>query len=281
MSVLPATSINAASAFSLITHDLHIHTGLSACCSAKDEQQPEKILQRAAEMGLKTVGFSDHLWVNPEITPCGWYLPQGAGQIIRLREMLANQPDYGVRISVGCEADMNAPGCFGLTRDFAATLDHVLLSCSHFHMKGFVQQPEDESSHSVGRHLLAFFRSGVISGLPTSIAHPFIPFGRIDRFSEIIATLPDEELLDAFGLAAENNVALEITTVFLPKTDPETEQLRWSMETPARLLSLAKKAGCRFTLGTDAHNAAGQRHIFDLAPLLQAANLGKQDIMPV
>ena len=272
---------DAVSARALITHDLHIHTGLSACCEAKDEQQPGKILQRAAEMGLNTVGFSDHIWVNPLIRPCGWYEPQGAGQIASLREMLAEQPNFGVRASIGCEADMTAPGNFGMTRDFADTLDHVLLSCSHFHMKGFVQQPEDESSRSVGRHLLAFLRSGVTSGLPTSIAHPLVPFGRIDRFSEIIAMLPDEELLEAFGLAAENRVALEITTVYLPKADPATGQTKWSLETPLRILTLAKKAGCRFTFGTDAHSAAGQSCIFDLAPLLQAAKLEKQDILPL
>lgn len=264
----------------LINHDLHIHTYLSACCAAKEEQQAAKIVKLAEEMGLETIGLSDHVWVNPAIDPIDWYKPQNEAHIKKIRENLAALPPSRVRVSVGCEGDTIAPGKFGLTPEFVATLDHVLLSCSHFHMKGFVEQPVDNTSGSVGRHLLKMFRSAVASGLPTAIAHPFFPFGSVPQFAAIIDSISDAEFIDAFGLAAQHGVAIEITTVFLPpenKGAPDAPQ--WTLDTPTRFLSLAKQAGCRFTLGTDAHSADGQRKLPKLEPLLQAIGITQGDIL--
>lgn len=259
----------------LINHDLHIHTYLSACCAAKAEMQPGLILRRAEEMGLATVGFSDHVWVNPAIAPMDWYKPQDASQIQRLRQDLAALPPSPVRVSVGVEADTVAPGRFGLTPEFAATLDHVLLACSHFHMKGFVEQPAENTPASVGRHLVKFFRSAVTSGLPTAIAHPFLPCGFMPQFAAAIAAITDAAFTDAFGLAAEHHVALEITAAFLPPAEAPA----WTLDTPARFLDLARRAGCRFTFGSDAHSAAYQRRLPQLAELIRLANITPQDVL--
>ena len=61
----------------MIDHDMHIHTYLSSCCGDKENQRPAKIIALAAEMGLKTIGFADHIWENPNIEPSDWYRPQG------------------------------------------------------------------------------------------------------------------------------------------------------------------------------------------------------------
>lgn len=261
------------------TYDLHVHTYLSACCSARDEQQPAAILARAHAMGLAAIGFSDHIWANPAIEPCDWYRPQNGPHVQRLRDDLAAVADSPVRALVGCEADTIAPGRFGLIPEFAAPFDHVLLSCSHFHMKGFVEQPADDTPAAVGRHLLKFFRSAVQSGLPTAIAHPFLPFGFTTQFEAAIASISDEEFADAFGLAARAGVALEITTSFLPP-DPPSAPGGWRLETPARFLRLAREAGCRFTFGSDAHNAAQQQRLPHLAPLIAEAGITLTDILP-
>jgi histidinol phosphatase-like PHP family hydrolase len=263
-----------------INHDLHIHTYLSACCAAKEEQQAGNIIKRAEEMGLTAIGLSDHIWVNPAIEPTGWYKPQNETHIAKIRQDLAELPPSPVKVSVGCEAETIAPGKFGLTPEFAATLDHVLLSCSHFHMKGFVEQPADDSPASVGRNLLKFFRSGVTSGLPTSIAHPFVPFGFWAQFAGAIASISDDEFIEAFGLAATHKVAIEITMAFLPATPtPEKPNPLWTLDTPVRLLALARQAGCRFTFGTDAHDAAGQKHLPALSELIKLAGITDANIL--
>ena len=258
-----------------ITHDLHVHTYLSACCRDKEGMTVTNVLAAAEASGLRTVGFSDHLWMNAAVPPSSWYRPQDATQIRRLRNDLAALGPSPVRVSVGCEADMRAPGQFSITPEFAAGLDHVLLACSHFHMKDFIEQPADTSPRAVAEHLVAFFVSGVQSGLATSIAHPFLPIGDTARLDAILGSLSDGELTDALGVAAECRVALEITIGFLPKAGPAPT---FSLETPLRLLTLAKAAGCRFTFGSDAHDLTTLDHLAELQPLGDHLGLTDADL---
>jgi len=258
-----------------IDHDSHVHTYLSACCKEKETHRPAAILSRAETMGVKTIGFADHLWVNPDLTPSDWYRPQDESQIARLRADLS-LISTNVRVLVGCETEMIAPGKFGITPEFAESLDFVLLPCSHFHMTTFVAQPEGNTPRDLADHMLAFFRSGVTSGLPTSIAHPFVPLGRLDQLDDAVGTISDAEFLDAFGLAAEQGVALEVTVSYLP-AEPGSP---FSMETPVRFLSLARQAGCKFTFGTDAHSAEVQTRLPELVRITDAVGITEADICP-
>ena len=257
-------------------HDLHVHTYLSACCHEKERQTPSAILSLAEDMGVNTIGFTDHVWVNPELPPSDWYRPQDESQISKLRADLA-AVSTRIRFLVGCEADMIAPGEYGITPQFAEELDFVLLACSHFHMRGFVAQPEGKTPRHLAEHMLKFFRSGVSSGLATSIAHPFFPCGHLDTYDEAIGSISDQELMDVFGVAAEHGVALEITTSFLP-SQPDRA---FSLETPVRFLSIAKQAGCRFTLGTDAHSPESQKRLPELVALTKPIGLTEEDILPM
>lgn len=259
-----------------IPHDLHVHTYLSDCCGDREHQRPAAILKLAEEMGVGTIGFADHVWVNPDLEPSDWYRPQDETQIERLRADLA-QFTSSVRPLVGCEAEMLGPGRIGLTPEFARTLDYVLLSCSHLHMAGFVDQPASEAPVDIAKHLLNFFRAGVTSGIPTSIAHPFLPLGRIQHLDAIVASVPDEEFLDAFGLAAGHGVALEVTVGFVAAPTGG----RFSEETPVRFLSLAKKAGCKFTFGSDAHDPEGQKQLPKLERLVEAVGITEEDVLRV
>ena len=259
-----------------LDHDLHVHTYLSACCQDKEGQRPAAILVLAEEMGLRTLGFTDHVWANPNIPPSGFYRPQDERQISQLRADLATV-STGIRVLVGCEAEMIAPGQFGITPQFAEELDFVLLACSHFHMKDFVAQPKSNAPGDLAKHMLNFFRSGISSGLATSIAHPLLPLSYLGQFDGAIDAISDAEFLDVFGVAAEHGVALEITTGFLP-SHPEKA---FSVETPIRFLSLAKRAGCKFTLGTDSHSPEAQKRLPELAVLTKAVGVTEEDILPI
>lgn len=265
----------------LIDHDLHVHTYLSDCCGDKANHRPAKILAVAEDMGLCTLGFADHVWANPDIEPSGWYRPQDESQVLRLREDLASV-STGVRVLVGCEADMTAPGKFGITPEFAETLDFVLLACSHFHMRGFVEQPASDTPRDVAAHTMKFFVSAVESGLATAIPHPFMPGGYQSRFDDVVAAISGPEFLDAFGRAAEKGVAIEITTSFLPPEPEHPEQsAAWSIETPMRFLELAKRAGCRFTFATDAHNLAALEGLRKLDLFVDALGLTEENVLPL
>ncbi len=266
----------------MIDHDLHIHTYLSSCCHEKATQRPRQILAAAEKMGLKTVGFLDHMWQNPNIKPSDWYQPQGKEQITFLRKDLESVTSP-VNILIGCEADTIAPGKFTITREFAESLDYVGLSCSHFHMTEIVQQPKDKSPRALGEHLLTFFISAATSGLATVIVHPFYPMGSEELYDDAIASLSDAQLIDAFSTAAEQNVALEITTAFLPpvKEVKGKSTTVWSLETPLRFLSLAKDAGCKFTFGSDAHSLESMTQLMKLEVFRNQLNLSGEDIAQI
>ena len=257
-----------------LNHDLHVHTYLSACCHDRQGQTPAAILARAEEMGVATIGFADHVWMNPDVEPNDWYRPQDARQIEQLREDLRHVSTT-TRILVGCEADTAAPGRFSITPEFAAQLDFVLLSCSHFHIENLVAQPRSHDPRDVAEHLLTFFRSAVSSGLATSIPHPFMPLGYMEQFDATIAAISDAEFLEVFAVAREHGVALEVTTGFLPNPSRGVPTL----DTPTRFLSLARQAGCRFTLGTDAHEPAAQRRLPELQIVLEAAGITDEDML--
>ena len=263
----------------MFDHDLHVHTYLSACCADKANQQPARILAVAERLGRKTIGFSDHLWMNPDVAPSEWYRPQDERQIVRLRDDLRSV-SFPVRVLIGCEADTVAPGRFSITRAFAQTLDYVGLSCSHFHMKGFVEQPRDTTPRALGEHMLMFFRSAVESGLATTIVHPLKPIGFDSIYEQAMATLSDAMLSDAFRMAAQLGVALEITPSFLPPGGVAPSPL-WSLDTPRRMLALARAAGCRFTLGSDAHTLKGMDQLNKLEGLLAPLKLTAADFAPI
>ncbi|MFC1453498.1 hypothetical protein ACFLSJ_09175 [Verrucomicrobiota bacterium] len=257
-----------------IDQDLHIHTYLSACCKDKERQRPRSILELAERMRLRTVGFADHIWVNPGLQPSDWYRPQDETQTARLRADLSSVTT-GVRVLVGCEAEMIAPGKIGLTPEYARQLDFVLLACSHLHMKDFVEQPASDAPRDVAKHLIRFFIAGVTSGIATSIAHPFLPCGYMEQFDAVIAAIPDSEFLDAFGQAAGRGVGIEVTTGFLPAPGKNG----FSLDTPVRFLSLAKRAGCRFTFATDAHDPEAQKRLPELMQLVMAVGITEGDVL--
>lgn len=255
-------------------HDIHLHTWLSSCCAAKDAHHPGPMLEIAAEMGLHTVGFADHVWANPELSPSPWYAPQGPGQADLLRGELAGV-STSLRVLVGCEAETVAPGQFGIDKAFAETLDFVLLAASHFHMREFVAQPESDSPRHLARHMMDFFRSAAASGLATAIAHPLLPLGYFEVFDRAVETISGGEFQDAFGLAREKGVALEITLAYIPG-----DNRVHSIETPVRILEEARRAGCFFTLGSDAHSPGRQKKLPDLDLLAAPAGITGQHILP-
>lgn len=257
-----------------IKHDFHVHTTFSDCCS--DERQiPEIILPELVRLGIRRVGFADHIWANPAFAPNDFYRPQTIERIKRLREILKSLPDYGVKIYVGCEAEMLGPGKFGITPELAEQLDLVVLATDHFHFKGIVGQPRSESPRDIGVHMLEFFVAGARCSMATTLAHPCLPLGFMQHYDEIINSLSDNEMLDAFAVAAETGVAWEITVSYFP--DPVKNRFH-NIDTPVRVLSLAKQAGCKFVFGSDSHTISRLARIHELRYFIDKIELTEQDI---
>lgn len=232
-----------------ILTDTHIHTVRSACCT--DERQTAAFVAGLlAERGFRAMAVTDHLWCNPAIPPKGWparhplenLLPQ-IGEIRREK--------FPIRVFSSCEADMQGPGRIGITPEAARCFDFVSVASDHFQLKYFVDQPEEPTPEKLAPMLLNFFTSAVKSGLAQILLHPLFTNGYVELFDATAALIGDEEYLTALSAAAERNIGLEINCGVIAMA----EQGRFSIASMERIFRLAKRAGCTFTFGSDAHRA--------------------------
>jgi histidinol phosphatase-like PHP family hydrolase len=124
--------------------------------------------------------------------------------------------------------------------------------------------------------MMKFLESGARCGLIDILAHPCLPLGFMEVYDEVIASVPDNHFLDAFSLAAANNIGIEINAGFLPRSGRN-----FSLETPTRVLSLAKQAGCKFTFGSDSHSLENLHWVLYLEVFVESLGLTQDDILPL
>ena len=180
----------------IIDHDAHVHTVQSACCG-DPAATAANVIARAAETGLKTIGFANHLWDRAVPGASDWYAPQDLEHVLTIRQEIPADT-RGVRVLVGCETEYCGGGKVGISREAARQLDFVLIPFSHTHMKGFVV-PASTTAADLPALLTQRFREVVGLGLATGIAHPFVPLAFMDHLDEIMAAVTDGDLEDCFG----------------------------------------------------------------------------------
>jgi histidinol phosphatase-like PHP family hydrolase len=260
-----------------ITHDVHVHTFLSAC-SRDPEALPPAILAKAEDCGLELIGFANHMWdpACPGASP--WYEPQTPEHIARIREQMPAAT--GVRVLFGAESEYCGDGKVGISRATADALDFVLLPMSHLHMRGFVAPPELEEPAEIGALMVRRFQEVIALGLATGIAHPFLPCGHVDKTDAIIGSISDRQFRDCFAAAAAAGTSIEVTTGFFPSLRSDDRQEGWHDETFLRMLKLARESGCFFHFASDAHSLAGIGTVLNLAPFVAELGLKEADIHP-
>jgi histidinol phosphatase-like PHP family hydrolase len=164
-------------------------------------------------------------------------LVQQADEIAIVNESLRNA-DRTIRVLRSIEVNLNPRGEVDMDLASLAQLD-VVLGCFH----STLRKKEDQTERYV-----AALRNPVIHIL----GHPR---GRIYNFRNGLSA----DWAKVFGIAAELDKAVEIDSY------PDRQDL--SLD----LLRLARTAGCRISIGTDAHGASQLRFIeFGLASALKA-----------
>ena len=115
-------------------HDMHVHTPLSACYHDKDVTI-DAILKMYKNLGVKRIGFADHLWDETMPGSNDWYRPQDVSHIQQLKDMVP-EDTHGIEVLFGCESEFWGKGKCGISKETAAELDFVLLPASHlfFHL---------------------------------------------------------------------------------------------------------------------------------------------------
>lgn len=233
----------------LLDHDLHIHTQLSTC-SGCPEQTPERILRYARENGLKTVCVTDHYWDERIPGASGWYAPQDTAHI---KKSLPLPEAEGIRFLFGCETEMRRDLTLGVTAERFAEFDFVIVPTTHLHMTDFTVTGAETAAE---RAALWVTRLDALLSMPLpfrkiGIAHPVCGLIAPTRemFLETLRLLPEDELERLFGKAAALGAGIELNADDFGFTEAETE-------TVLRPFLIAKRCGCKFYCGSDAHEPA-------------------------
>lgn len=246
-----------------IDHDLHIHSKLSFC--SKDPlQSPAAILAYAEKNGYSSICLTDHYWdealpihelpTGQEWTTGDWYRGQNTAHI---REALPLPSSDKVKFHFGCETDMDIDGCVGVAEQDFDNFDFIIVPTTHLHMNGFSISDEDAKS-LVARAKVYLSRwekllaSPLPAGKKVGLAHItcrlLAPDKEEDHLS-VLDSIPDATFRDLFTATRDRGIGVELN--FTPASYTEADRAR-----AFRPYFIAKDAGCKFYLGSDAHHPA-------------------------
>lgn len=232
-----------------IDHDYHIHSVLSAC-SRDPEQTPERILQYARDNGLRRVCITDHYWDSAVSGASKWYEPQNFEHISRSKPLPA---DPNIEFLFGCETEFNGQFTLAMPISRFDDFDFVIIPTTHMHMTLVIDGADAESN--ARRAELWVERLDALLDLP-------LPFGKIglahlacklinrksrEDYLDTLRRIPSAEIERVFQKAAARGCGIELNRDDMDFSDGETDEV-------LRMFRIAKKCGCKFYLGSDAHH---------------------------
>lgn len=234
-------------------HDFHIHSQLSSC-SQHPEQTTENILAYAKKNGLTAICLTDHYWDERVDGPSDWYAPQNTAHV---KAALPLPQAEGIRFLFGCETDMRADMTIGISKERFDEFDFVIIPTTHMHMKEFTVPAEcagkPEGLAALWVKKLETLLSMDLPFHKIGLAHlacPLIGGGEKKLYADTLAALSDETLKKCFSKIAEKGAGVEINGGdFSFHYGAEDDVIR--------MFRIAKEAGCKFYLGTDAHTPKG------------------------
>ena len=234
-----------------IDHDLHIHSNLSLC-SHDPEQTPERILQYARENGLNTICLTNHFWDETVPGASNWYQKQDYAHI---SAALPLPQAEGIRFLFGCETDINQFLTLGISRQRMEDMDFIIIPTTHFHMKTALTEKDRATVQSRAAAWINRLDTVLTMDLPfhkVGLAHltcHLIGPSR-DICLAVLDAIPEQEFVRLFTKAAKLGVGIELNAEDM-KYQPQEEN------TILRPYRVAKQCGCKFYLGSDAHEKPG------------------------
>lgn len=234
----------------LYDHDFHIHSELSSC-SRDPEQSPERILAYAKENGLKKIVITDHFWDDRVPGASNWYKPQNYDHISA--SLPLPQAD-GLEFLFGCETDFDKFCTVGVAKETLDKFAFIIIPTTHMHMVDFTISREHAESNEARARLWVSRLDALLSmDLPfhkIGIAHlacSLINGSSRESYIKTLNLIPSEEMERVFKKAADCGVGIELNQYDMNWREGEKESV-------LRMFKIAKKMGCKFYLGTDAHH---------------------------
>lgn len=246
----------------VIDHDLHIHSQLSLC-SRDPLQNPDSILKYGIDNGFKQICITDHFWDERVPHPDSRY----GGYMIQTSEYISQslplpQSD-GIEFLFGGECDMDKFDRIGISREFLDKLDFLIVPINHLHVKDFTVDtrlvpldgykiPDTEECIKIMSILwVKRFRALLDADLPfkkIGIAHlQWFNFHTDEAMAKALDLVPDENLEELFSKTAEKGAGVELNFIDAQTADNVKPSFY-------RLFETAKRMGCKFYFGSDAHH---------------------------
>ena len=267
-----------------IIADIHTHTYLSSCASR--EASVEAHVKSAKSCGLSVLGFSDHLWDSNVPGASNWYAPQNVEHVLELKSKLPKDRVIdGVKILFGCETEFTHQSKLCLSEENAELFDYFIVPHSHTHMGVVVPKDRIATLELHAKYLMDSFMALLdhpMIGKATAIAHPFVPGTAFAIYDATQALIPDSYFYEAFAAAREKGVAIELNGSCLhDKSESGLQNCQY-----ARIYTIAKECGCRFTYGSDCHdpskesrNVSAVERFFEICKITDADMLTVEEIL--
>lgn len=234
-------------------HDIHCHTHLSSC--AAKSSTLKVMLSALKNAGVSVAGIANHLWDSNVPGASSWYAPQNVEHVLSIKEeyaALSAREREGIRFYFGCETEYVGQGRISLKREAVPLFDYVLVSAHHFHMKNFVRPLELEDTKGICRLMRARFLECCNIDFVFGIVHPFVVMGYPGWIDEILQGFSDDEIRSIYSYAADKDKSIEINICALYQDTRMTAD--GFPEEYLRMYTIARECGCRFHLGSDAHD---------------------------
>lgn len=120
-----------------VTHDIHTHTLLSACCF-DPEATVSAYVNKAAELGHTLLGIANHMWDETVPGPSKWYKGQMVNYVLEARDAIPADTK-GVKVLIGAEVEYcGMSDTLAITAENAKKFDYMLIPHTHTHMRDFV-----------------------------------------------------------------------------------------------------------------------------------------------
>lgn len=238
-----------------VDHDYHIHSQLSLC-SADPEQNTKRILEIAENNGFNKICLTDHYW-DETVSKEGdvgyfadtMYTVQNTEYI---KQALPLPQSDKTKFYFGAEIDMDKYFRIGIGEKMLNELDFVVIPTTHLHMDGFTIDEKDKTREGRARLFVKRFEKLLEAKLPfhkIGLAH--ITCSLIapswEEHLKVIELIDDKTFSDLFSESAKIGLGIELNAEvaeYVYKDDKEG----------LRPYFIAKDAGCKFYLGSDAHH---------------------------
>ncbi len=269
-----------------VLYDLHAHTHLSVC--GQDDATIENYVKSAKKNNLKVVGIADHAWdkdipfvdsmrrskcAGDGESVINWYKAQPLEHCREILPEIEKANTDGVKFLFGGEVDYCEGVGAAITPEHAKQLDFMIVPNSHTHhlMDKTLYEPYRKHAEYMLKATMEICTAPTAEFV-TSLAHPFAAVCCPYPIDYIIDTIKDSELFEVFSAAAEKNIAAEINADCFYNTDIKNNCL-------FRVMLAAKKAGCKFTFGSDSHTDGHQDIISVCGDVADALGLSENDIL--